>query len=154
MRAGILPLNLLIFSRSLDIKILMLFRILLMEILEIPIKFAIFSSFNIFCKILKNLSKFLFLKFANGLYTYFLTSLRLLFIITSTKSQFLCLYSLGEKLPWEFLTCSGLFYLKLFSPRFKRWDLTCSKLTILYLKRQSLVFACIALFVLNLQYFI
>jgi len=99
LRAGILPLNLLIFSRSLDIKILMLFRILLMEILEIPIKFAIFSSFNIFCKILKNLSKFLFLKFANGLYTYFLTSLRLLFIITSTKSQFLCLYSLGEKLP-------------------------------------------------------
>ena len=60
LRAGILPLNLLIFSRSLDIKILMLFRILLMEILEIPIKFAILVALISFAKYLRIYLNFFF----------------------------------------------------------------------------------------------
>ncbi len=56
----ILPLNLLIFSRSLDIKILIFFRILLMEILEIPIKFAILVALISFAKYLRIYLNFFF----------------------------------------------------------------------------------------------
>ena len=68
------PLNLLIFSHSLAIKILIFFRILLMEILEIPVKFAILVasissvkylriSLNFFSEILERII-YLFFNFA------------------------------------------------------------------------------------------
>ena len=53
-------LNLLIFSHSLAIKILVFFRILLMEILEIPVKFAILVvSISFLRNMLENFTKFI-----------------------------------------------------------------------------------------------